>query len=65
MKNTQINWDKYDNNTFNWYNFSFATSADSHLERGAVYTIEIIIDNYGNCNFEDLKFRENINAKNI
>ena len=46
-----------DGDTYNWYNFSFPTNPDSKLGRGDYYTLEIIIEDFGECNYDDLRFQ--------
>eukprot|EP01084_Bolivina_argentea_P289539 497214_1 len=46
-----------DNDTYNWYNFSFPTHPDSKLGRGYIYTLDIMVDNYRTCKSKDLRFK--------
>eukprot|EP00485_Elphidium_margaritaceum_P008447 CAMPEP_0202695886 /NCGR_PEP_ID=MMETSP1385-20130828/9334_1 /ASSEMBLY_ACC=CAM_ASM_000861 /TAXON_ID=933848 /ORGANISM="Elphidium margaritaceum" /LENGTH=1763 /DNA_ID=CAMNT_0049351965 /DNA_START=212 /DNA_END=5500 /DNA_ORIENTATION=+ len=45
-----------DTDHYNWYNLSFPTETESYLFRARFYTLEIVIEDYGDCHYSDLRF---------
>lgn len=46
-----------DGDTYNWYNFSIPSNRNSTLSQGHYYTLEIIVEDYGRCRYDDLRFQ--------